>query len=243
MKFGVEVTGIPPEPFDAYGGFSSRVRHLVCDEFHRLGYEKAYIDGHCLEVPSPIFLSIERYGDWYRSLRDVMTMYRLSPHHPDVVCGGGHIHVEVLSDRKANAIIADLQGRYYLPWVFSQSDEEESCDNVAIDHPGNFFKGQSVYRSGYRTVEFRFFEAPLTWSEQKDQLDFVEAYMKWARKNVKLSTKHTLITFKELNAISMYDAVTMFRKMCGEIGVEANRYEKYIRRNLEPRWGEGYVRR
>lgn len=165
-----------------------------------------------------------------------MKKYKMKPHHPRVVCGGGHIHVGGLNMDQRMHVFHHVANRPWLPWIFSQPDEEESCDNIrtyTIWGVAYNTKTHSVSCSSYSTVEFRFFEAPLNWSEQWDHIDFTMRFVSYV-----LGEERPPVRFwgKELQRISKQDCIVSFRKLLGALGLSYPRYEKYIQRNLLPRW-------
>ncbi len=100
------------------------------------------------------------------------------------------------------------------------------------------------YAAGFnnngRTIEFRCAEAPRNWSEMQDQLFFFIQYALWVEKNVdKIGPIKSLMTYGALQNISMENAIKRFEKLLAKIGLPKERYQKYINRNLKPRWEDG----
>jgi hypothetical protein len=243
MKFGVEVTGVPPTPFDdewAVPKLRRVVKNILAPK-----YPKVHIDQHCLEIPSPVFTSIGAFERWYKPLRRLLDAMGIFAHHEDVVCGGGHIHVELPLDRR-RSYIKDLAMRPYLPWVFGMPDEEEAMDNFydtsSFEFTSTWNKAKMV-RVCRNTLEFRFFESARDWSEQKDHLDFVQAYLAYMRRKPLIKGIPPVASLDALQTIPQATAIDSFKTMCEHIGLPFTRYEKYVERNLLPRWSQGYIRR
>jgi len=97
----------------------------------------------------------------------------------------------------------------------------------------------------YKTLEFRFFEMTETWEEQKLQMEFLCAYLKWMQKRFKkgITTRIKLMTDPEMQKIRPIQCVRKFHRLCTDIGVNFNDYKPFITRNLYPRWRNGRVRR
>jgi hypothetical protein len=255
MKFpypiGIELTGVPEVPYDnpiEMNGFMQinwdrgmRERNSVRRSLPKPWRSKAHIDMHCLEVPSPILNTYQQAKNFFQITRRAMLKNGLKPHHPDVVCGGGHIHVGVMDPVLKQHVYNDICRRPWLPWIFSQPDEEWSCNNRRNDGElaCAWLKDYSVCLTGYNTIEFRFFEAALNWREQWDHIDFVLRYMRYMKTTLPIIYP-PLQSFRNL---TQQDCITAFRKLLGALGLPYNRYEKYVKRNLLPRWELGRRRR
>ena len=148
MKFpyriGVELTGIPRVP---YGRVDFRSETAVRKAKQLLRARKILYwacgqDDHCLEIPTKPVTTLAQLRTAFNDIRGVMKDLYLRPHHPDTVCGGGHIHVGIRNSGFALEIFRDVCERYYLPWVFSQADEATACDNLvaAIDYSDDAIK-------------------------------------------------------------------------------------------------------
>lgn len=263
MKFkytlGIELTSIPEKPFDVED------KKVVCSdgssymtrdwEGHRIFVSKItrklgklknpnyspHTDSHCFEVPSPIFKDSETMKKWFIKVRGIMRKNGLKPHHEDTVCGGGHIHVGIVDQELQDKLIKFVRHHYFLPWIFSQPDEEGACDNWCPREHKGWDKEGSVRDNG-PTVEFRFFESALNWPEQWDHVVFVNRYVDWVKKarNTHQKTKYTM---KELNKITQKQTIKSFKALLTKLKLPYSRYEKYVIRNLEPRWELDRVRR
>jgi hypothetical protein len=297
---GIEMTGISEDYTNVDDHFVSWAK--VIDKYLKLkevSYDQCINDIHCVEVTSKVLNSKEEYRIFSQSVREAFERYHIKPKHPTVVDGGNHIHVGVTNPSLAAFIYRDITNHPFLPWVFSEPDEIESCDNLikettrikkwskvlaqekpkelidiasiyigkdeysvhqslvmhsplsmnlVSDRNFNYFdsKSQLISRNPhYQTVEFRFFEAPYDWSEQEDQIDFLLAYMHWVCYRYQHDEKVTpnILTRKQLQKIKQSTAINAFKLLLKNIGLEYSRYEKYVQRNLKPRWENGRDRR
>ena len=285
---GIELTSIPIRKMEDYQleNLSYDITDILKHE--RIPYYRSYPDDHAIEVASKKLFNWDTTKNWFTSVRKIMSSKGLSPHHPRMVCGGGHIHVGSLPKRFHYEVFRDSAMRPYLPWVFSQPDEQESCDNplslTEYQDPSVewfFLKGiqksltdeqkyllykvvtipyalfgdvDSIFHrlverwyykqfaveinNDHNTVEFRFFEAPLDWSEQKDQIDFTFAYLKYLMNRYKKGYRVNVspMTRESMNAISKNEARSQFNDLLRTLRLSPDRYAKYVERNLFPRW-------
>lgn len=264
MKFkytlGIELTSIPEKPFDIEdrkvmcedgSSYMSRdwkgqgeIRNAIGKELKGMCFDDCgvQIDVHCLEIPSPVFQDSETMKKWFIKVRRVMRKYNLKPHHDDVVCGGGHIHVGIANQEFKHKLIKSVRHHYFLPWIFSQPDEEGACDNWCPRESKGWGKNGSVRDSCCATVEFRFFESALNWSEQWDHVVFVNRYIDYVekRRNTRQKTQYSR---KQLNKITQKEAIKSFKALLTKLKLPYSRYEKYVTRNLKPRWELDRIRR
>ena len=96
-------------------------------------------------------------------------------------------------------------------------------------------------------IEFRCVEAPRDEQEFVDQVDFFHRLVCAAEGSVirlqdDFQPIEKLMTCDYLNKIPMAQAEERFRALCVVLGVNPARYQKYIRRNLRPRWELGRKR-
>lgn len=298
MKFsytiGIERTGIPEKPLDtyrpAYRVKRDAVEAKISEALNRHGvrYEDAGRDLHCYEVASKILHTEAEAKRFFTGVEKAFKACGVKPHHPDTVCGGGHIHVGMKPSRFRIEVVRDVCERFYLPWVFSQPDEEGACDNLTAyfnydsaavqagmkGHPAPYEcewrfdytaarllfpskvtraivnseldrKDFSIRTTDFNTIEFRFFEAPLDWSEQRDHLEFLFAYLAYMRRRYKAGHRVRVQprTLADLQEIQLDECITAFKKLCGSLRLKYSRYEKYVKRNLLPRWELDRVRR
>lgn len=255
-----------------------------------------YTDGHCCELPSPVFKTTEAAMLFYKRAQRAMNQRGFHPHHADTVCGGNHIHFGLKFPRDSKmvrGIVRDMFNRPYIAWAFTQPDDTDSCDNLAsvmdihnsiksirkesppsifcqvMDtafanvlvtdrviggdgkdyiHPnhmdnkgycvgiGSFCredkKGNDVWSY---TFEYRCVEAPLDESELKDQLDFFIAFTEMHRHRTWVPMIDVDL-FDNLQKYRHDKAIAEFNQLLIELGLKPSRYEKYVKRNLLPRW-------
>ncbi len=89
-----------------------------------------YIDGHCLEFQSPVFKTTEAMDEFYLFVKSQFRKYGVTPKNPITVCGGNHIHFGIKNRWLIRNIFRDFTSRYYIPWVFTQPDDTDSCNNM-----------------------------------------------------------------------------------------------------------------
>lgn len=258
MKFkhtmGIELTAIPKVPFDMmlsvdHNGQSYSYTDVDLTQHQKIlrGVKKAlgryvgciHIDSHCLEVSSPVFKDSVRMKRWFTKVRNTTKKHGMTPHHEDTVCGGGHIHVGINYENPLQKkICSSIRRDYFLPWVFSQPDEEESCDN------GGTGKNASMHQN-YKTIEFRFFESAKSWREQWDHVVFVNKYIDLVERSEDPGRKFNRYPYsrEQLNKISQKQAIKSFKALLTKLELPYSRYEKYVTRNLLPRWELERVRR
>lgn len=123
-------------------------------------------------------------------------------------------------------------------------ETKEYC--VGVNDQGRYAKkrvnGERPYIKQY-TLEFRCVEAPLDYSEFKDQFDFFYAYYKFHKKqSVNSIPMAEFMTPEEFQAIPMQTSIDEFNKILITLGLRPSRYAKYVKRNLIPRWQDGRER-
>ena len=301
---GFEITGIIPEykektvkslsiienvPTDETMSLTIAYSCLISSEL-RKKYPKdfevqKYIDGHCLEFPSPVFTSTEEMDKFYKFVKSQFDKFKIAPHHPITVCGGNHMHFGISNQVVIRNIMRDFTNRWYIPWVFTQPDDTESCCNIKndlelcnlqnfVDEGGEFQKftktdiinkfyfqiltsdvpidmleisglkdmcvGPNI-KKGKGTFEFRCIEAPLSFSEFKDQQEFFIRYFNMARK-LKNVSPVSFISNEQFQNITFSAAIVNFNALLDQLGLNPKRYIKYVERNLLPRWELGRKR-
>jgi hypothetical protein len=102
-------------------------------------------------------------------------------------------------------------------------------------------KGKALrYVSTYRTLEFRFFEAPANWEEQEAQLRFVHAYVGYIDKQYKGKQVELVITTNgELTALKRQECEIAFRALLDTLDLPHAPYERMIKENLGYRFKRG----
>lgn len=90
------------------------------------------------------------------------------------------------------------------------------------------------------TVEFRCVEAPKNEDEFADQVEFFARYLAEFKNDTPAPLR--FITDEALNAIPQEQAIEDFNRLCRTLNLDPKRYEKYVNRNLKPRWELDRVR-
>lgn len=239
---------------------------------------RTFIDGHCVEIPSPVFCTVKSVLKFYDAAWKTLKRLKYTPQNPQTVCGGNHLHFGIKSLVLMRAVMRDFAHRYYIPWVFTQPDDIDSCDNLNCESVWRsmqnwfcniFFSTHSplipfLYsdkkmrkkdipstkfyaigmNNGGKTLEFRCVEAPKNRDEFLDQIEFFVTYILWVKKEMR---KRKIImparmTKEQMQAISPDEAAADFYKLLSDMGLDKKRYEKYVKRNLYPRWQLGRER-
>lgn len=93
---------------------------------------------------------------------------------------------------------------------------------------------------GYKTLEFRFFQAPLDWNEQMAHLKFVEALILWVRRELKDVYEVTNVsTEKQLQDITLEKAQAGFLSFLDVLGLPHKPYARMLVENLPDRFKRG----
>lgn len=94
------------------------------------------------------------------------------------------------------------------------------------------------------TLEFRGIESPRNQKEFQDQLDFFISYILWVKGRMNGADKPQckLFTHGELQKITVKEAEANFYLLLKKLKLSKKRYQKYVVRNLRPRWKLGRER-
>ncbi len=263
-RTGLELTAIYENwlGVDSYEiGTDKAIAHYnyhICSKY-RSHYNKNggdfHEDGHCVEWATPV------YDDWKTLKSQWEDFYRTMhcesyyPRHPDTVCGGGHIHVD-LPNEQTNQRIQHLCYSYpVLPWLFTQAEDTNSANNPTKEIWSDYFEkldfrvfsqtkeyavGSSKCKSNI--IEFRFFQAAKSWEEQKLHIEFAHALVSYCANSNDVWQPAKLRTRKKLSDITKRQAVAMFKELCARIGFDWQRCEYLFKANLYPRWRKEYQR-
>jgi hypothetical protein len=263
-RTGLELTAIYKNwmGIDGYeNGTDKAIAHYnehiasTCKSRYRKNGGDFHSDGHCVEWATPVYDDWKtlksQWEDFYR------TMHQESyyPRHPDTVCGGGHIHVD-LPNEQTNLRIQHLCYSYpVLPWLFTQAEDTDSANNPTKETWHHLFEkltsdcfsqtkefavGNSKFKSNI--IEFRFFQAAKDWTEQKLHIKFAHALVSYCANSNDVWQPAKLRTRKQLSAITKSQAVAMFKELCARIGFDWQCCEYLFKANLYPRWRKGYER-
>lgn len=288
FTFGFEMTGIYRHYRErklafTYKGWSATVANMNAATSIMIGHElkriypksfqtKEYVDGHCIEFPSPVFTDSDEADRFYIILSDMMARYNYGPKHATTVCGGGHLHFGMTKQEQIAQIVRFCYDHPWIVWAFTQPDDTDTSDNCTsscypyvlcsntfaekgrfgnIDHCFEHFcynKDLGVvgnqHDNGAKTIEYRCVEAPLNLSEFQDQYRFFTALTVHALSlsPIKPLDKNKIRTNEELQQITLKEAILGFEKLCIDLNIPSSRYDKYVKRNLMPRFDEGMAR-
>ena len=150
FKVGYELSALPGDYVETHYGYCPQTQldsQAVAAELHkkyphlklkkrgfRIYLPKTYVDGHCIELPSPVCSTLEQVLDFYRDAWKVLHKKKYTPQNPKTVCGGNHLHFDMPDLSLMRAVARDLVNRYYIPWVFTQPDDTDSCSNIIFDN-------------------------------------------------------------------------------------------------------------
>lgn len=83
----------------------------------------------------------------------------------------------------------------------------------------------------YDTLEFRFFDAPANWEEQKSHVMFVDAYTRWLKNQPMVPTEN--LAPKAIRKYTTDSAQVEFYAFCQTLDLNPDDYESQVVRNLE----------
>jgi hypothetical protein len=318
LRFGTEITGIireyqecqrKPEPTQrTYDKTRSRATQISRALNPSFGVSPIYVhtDTHCVELESPVFTNFPAALKFYRKVWRVFRKHGLTPHNPQTVCGGGHLHFDVDTLDQIRNILRHVAHNPWLPWVFTQPDDTDSCNNVCssstlqsygqgswrnidaqddehhlmfkilyqcpeqkfrwrelVDYYGNLKKIKDptsrafdyimglkslaatprcnftdIIQSGW--IEFRCVEAPKNAREFEDQLEFFWRFVQHFADKPAPPVKY--IPLAKLQRYGKKRAIREFNSLLRRLGLDPQRYAKYVKRNLLPRWEYGRQR-
>jgi len=235
--------------------------------------KKVYVDGHCIEIPSPVFKTVEDAIKFYDICWSFLKKRDFQPKHNLTVCGGNHLHFGITDVSWIRAIFRDLISRHYITWVFTEPDDTDSCDNFnnnlmwfierhcfgAIQEEQNqnniinlLFTNKNIditkiddnkeqnicINNKGKTLEFRCVEAPRNRQEFLEQLEFFVAYVLWIKERMKEKQFYApkLLSRREIQRLNPQTAIKRFNQLLDKLGLDKEKYSKYIKRNLLPRW-------
>lgn len=233
-----------------------------------------HIDGWGIEAPTPPLRYMSQLEHYYTTMAKIMRSTGLRPHHPKVCSAGGHIHVGPMPLSTMLLVFRDMQNRPYLSWVFNDPDDCDTAQTRDVcphsswgavttclpaylpGEPGDATWADTPYRlpgrrnaavnyhSEFDTLEFRIFDAPLGWEEQRAHVEFVLRYIEW------LEVEHHYGTWPEVYvttadhvaSFSLEESREEFLQLLTALGLSHRPYRRMIEENLEVRYTSGRVR-
>jgi len=224
MKFkytvGMEMTGIIPEykeRISRYGqgptnatvhltrAYSTLISTVLSKEYPNSFEVGTHLDGHCLEFPSPVFSTTEQMDKFYLLLKKQFKKYKITAQHPATVCGGNHIHFGIKDNVLLKKIFRDFITHYYVPWVFTQPDDTDSCDNLITKHPE---EDTSIFADNFTNAMVPIFytnKMP-TWGH----LDGIKGYAISTNKPKNIRTIEFRCVEAPLNLSELHDQLDFF---------------------------------
>jgi hypothetical protein len=225
-----------------------------------------------VEFPSPI-LSRWSQLEWYyariKALADATGMTTDNEHKNS---GGGHIHVSPLngewSDNQKYTILLGYLDNPWLCWVFNDPDDSSTAVypgraliNAMFDwyeehkREGSWWRALELSgnigvrrNSGIKkTMEFRFFQAPKNWDEQRLHVLFLDKWLKHMLRDLKkiVPSKPPVPKWwlpQDLSAINYGFARHQFHKLLDELGLSRDDYEVFVQRNMKTRFVRNWPR-
>lgn len=97
-----------------------------------------------------------------------------------------------------------------------------------------------AYRSDFKTLEFRLFEAPSNWEEQQAHIAFVQAYIQWV--DAAYKDKPPVVTMfqtKTEAALTQPQCEAEFRALLTTLGLPFAPFERMVKENLTQRFQRG----
>ena len=253
MTFGFEMTGIPlwyVEGVCNYGAsyaiklLAREIQGNIKENYPTADSKK---DGHCVEVNSPVFSSWDEAKKFYDYIKEYFDSQHISPHNPTCVCGGNHLHFGNLSDKQREQCALHLIDYPFIPWIFTQPDDTESCCNITNNNNYRTLNSKrclvttSSWYDNRKTLEYRCVEAPLDIDEFKDQFDFFYALTLHSLKS-QVFRPFGSLKEKDMKRLTSKDCIYQFKLLLDVLGLTYGRYKKYVIRNLLPRWTLGRKR-
>ncbi len=288
---GIELTMMSPMMkttgyADIMNPFARIIDHVLDKEALGLHSRSAHKDSYAVEVPSKPISTLGGVKKFYDSVSPIMRGLGLTPHHPKLTSGGGHIHVGGMKDRDMINIVRHVQNNPWLAWTFNEPDDSNSavsyteelddldatlrdaaktcntnptlfCDELSDDAQIAFLfygnpefatrdyipddKSHVVrYCERHKTLEFRFFEAPVDWDEQEAHVRFLDAYIRHIKsKYAKEFVVVEVDTAAKLKAFTKAQCEQAFRAFLTELGLPSAPYERMITENLGYRFKKG----
>jgi hypothetical protein len=280
---GIEHTVMCPREVDKWHGGA----HLVDaydNALDNAGVERFHgpkFDGErAVETPSNPLDRLWEIEEWYHRVTAIAKLVGFTPHDPNMISGGGHIHASYTVQMALKAF-RDVVSRPYLLWVFNDPNDKgcklfneaiEKIDKEVIEAvaalPDNL-KLDKVFDSGsvtesfrravmyygknltlvkerwlfddkgymvrwvpeHKTLEFRFFDAPLDWPEQKSHVLFVDAYTRWIMDQPLRPT--TQIKPIAIRKYTEDQAIGEFQAFCEELKLDSAMFDSQIARNVK----------
>lgn len=146
---------------------------------------RAYTDGHCVEIPSPVFSSMSAIKRFYNTTSKLFKKFNLTPKNDLTVCGGNHIHFGGLKTNEIREVFRIMVSNPWITWVFTHPDDNDSCNNFlsnerirdglnqSISIPPEIYSDNKVYYTWeQKFVRFVISKVKMNISDFNENKDF-----------------------------------------------------------------------
>ncbi len=148
--FGEELIEVVPDADSLNEALSLVIAAKLKEKYPKNFNVEYYTDGHCIEFPSPVFNTTEAADKFFRTVKREFDAHKITAHNPVTVCGGHHWHFGISNKKTIRNIFRDFAMRPYIPWIFTQPDDTESCNNwITVDLTNNSF-ASPIVKTMYR---------------------------------------------------------------------------------------------
>lgn len=210
-----------------------------------------------IEIHSAPLGTLEAITEFYSLNRSIADALGLKIRTRSISSGGGHLHLSPKAAPWGNAsilrICKNAALRPFLSWAFCDPEDNlgSRCNYINIKR--NFWLPQGRtrhihYSHLFKTLEFRFFEAPRDLSEQLLHVQFAEALALAEFKNLRFALKYREIEIEGYDCTLFLDwsidrALSEFERCCQWLGLNFADYEAIATRNITTRfsYGEEYL--
>lgn len=222
-----------------------------------------------IEFPSPIMTKLSQIEWYYNLIRSVADGIGATVDNSKTNSGGGHLHVTPIkrewTDWEQYAIIMAMCEQPWLGWVFNDPDDSETAVSPApeitrslLRHPNADHWWEYIRLSGdsvavrpndqtITTMEFRIFQAPLNWAEQRLHVLFLNRWLGQVLKDPKRTVPKQMPAMsymfpQDLMGITFDKASRAFNKTLSAIGLDPADYAPFVERNMKVRYDKGWTR-
>lgn len=181
--------------------------------------------------------------------------------------GAGHVHVEILAggDKSwhcvATRVLWILACYPWMSWVFNEFCDNDQADAIQtkiakyylpilggdlqdnINSQKHYFSCCAVNpRKDLGTVEFRMFDAPRSWRQAKEHIEFALAVVQYAKTKEVIYCPHGKVVHpRRFKKIYKREVVASeFKALCKKLGLSWKRYKKYMN-NFDARLAFGHL--
>lgn len=201
------------------------------------------MDHDALEIASPKFDTLEKFGAWYDRLdANVIRPFGLKSHYSTSKViegtGGGHVHCElpkkITHQNFFHKFLDVNQKLYFLRWMFGDLCDEDLTPYHKCQPLDFFGKTPSsiITITDHGTLEHRYFDAPKDKSEAIDFINFARHLSQGIYDN----NRFDIFQFKDRKDVDYMRR--RWEALLRLLMLDINQYEKYWQRYLF--WRENY---